>query len=699
MIGHSASQELADAWRAELRSRNEADNRPETAFGCEARKENVPVGRAEEAVEHRPAFVELDPRANLRREEREPLERETEPSRDDDCVRRESRAVGQEQPQLSVVPFDCGSSRTFPDPNCALDRASQPWRAAGPQDPLAEPASNTARERREEIGMQNEPVQRGRSVADHGIGESIEALSERAAGVVGLAIGEPVETRAHDQLHIGSGARGEERTLEATLTTTHDDHSTRRVGAVILKIGRERDVVSHLPVEWSRRRCERHGAYGDDERTDIDLVASVGREPEPSVCPLDGSDVRCVDVSHEARAEPVGIAEELLERYRFLARLVSRRRPAIERPGIPRRGEGRLVPVRPEAHVRRHAGAPGLHWLAIHPNPASVAKLGRNGEPIGPRTENRDIQALGHARTEAKDVSFHWSRRMQVPRVPYPLKASLTRARSTAWRARSRSIGLEQGVRVLFYHRVADDRDELAVSPRRFRDQMDYLAAEGYAVLDVTEVGALLRTGRVPERAVGLTFDDGCRDVAEHALPVLAPHNFRATVFVSTGVTDGRTRFTWYSQQPPLLTWSDIAELDRGGTLGFEAHSVTHPNLLAVDDVQADQEIAGSKAELEDRLGRRVTAFSYPSGLFGERERRLVERAGYALAVSCEPGINVPTTDRFALRRRQIDARDSLLDFRAKVAGAHDTPLPLRGLYRRVRYGDGSSPRPASARP
>ena len=140
-----------------------------------------------------------------------------------------------------------------------------------------------------------------------------------------------------------------------------------------------------------------------------------------------------------------------------------------------------------------------------------------------------------------------------------------------------------------------------------------------------------------------------------------------------------------------VLTSTAVADLvprspslDRGETLGFEAHSLTHPNLLAVDDVQAEQEIAGSKAELEDRLGRRVTAFSYPSGLFGERERRLVDRAGYALAVSCEPGINLPTTDRFALRRRQIDARDSLLDFRAKVAGGHDTPLPLRGLYRRV---------------
>lgn len=276
------------------------------------------------------------------------------------------------------------------------------------------------------------------------------------------------------------------------------------------------------------------------------------------------------------------------------------------------------------------------------------------------------------------------------------MKAALTLARSAAWRARSRAASSGEGLRVLFYHRVADDRDELAVSVRRFREQMGFLAAEGYTVLDVTEIAVLLAAGELPERTIGLSFDDGCRDIAENAVPVLAERGFRATVFVATGVTSGRARFAWYARQPPLLSWDEIVVLDRGDTLEFEAHSVTHPNLLAIDDEQAVLEIAGSKAELEEHIGRPVTAFSYPAGLFGERERRIVAQVGYDLAVSCEPGVNLPTTDRFALRRRQIDARDRLLDFRAKVGGGHDTPLPLRGLDRRLRYGDGRG-RPLAA--
>jgi peptidoglycan/xylan/chitin deacetylase (PgdA/CDA1 family) len=279
------------------------------------------------------------------------------------------------------------------------------------------------------------------------------------------------------------------------------------------------------------------------------------------------------------------------------------------------------------------------------------------------------------------------------PSLPYPVKSAVTLVRSTVWLARSRGRPDASGLRILLYHRISDDDDPLAVKPRRFRDQMDHLASQGYRVVELMEALELLQTGGAPARTVGLTFDDGFADVAEEALPVLERHGFRATVFITTGVTDGRLAFPWYERQPKVLGWNDVVALDRHGTLRFEAHTVSHPSLLAIDEPTAAAEIGESRRELEDRLGRSVTAFAYPAGLYGERERRLVAQAGYTAAVSCEPGVNLPGTDRFALRRRQIDARDRLVDFRAKVGGGHDTPLPLRDHYRRLRYGMRASAR------
>ena len=283
--------------------------------------------------------------------------------------------------------------------------------------------------------------------------------------------------------------------------------------------------------------------------------------------------------------------------------------------------------------------------------------------------------------------------------MKYVLKALVTRARSTAWAARTDGQDEGDSLRILFYHRVSDDRDELAVSPREFRRQMDYLATESYRVVDVVEAAELLGQGVSCRRTVGLSFDDGFVDVAEQAQPLLAERGFRATVFVAPAVVDGWATFGWYRSQPPVLGWDEIVDLDREGTLRFEAHSLTHPNLLSLRDAAAWEEINGSKQTLEEHLEREVLAFSYPSGLFGARERGLVAAAGFHVAVSCEPGCNSRGTDRLALRRRQIDRRDGLLDFRAKLGGGHDTPLPLRGAYRRRRYGMGAgSLRVASSR-
>jgi peptidoglycan/xylan/chitin deacetylase (PgdA/CDA1 family) len=282
------------------------------------------------------------------------------------------------------------------------------------------------------------------------------------------------------------------------------------------------------------------------------------------------------------------------------------------------------------------------------------------------------------------------------PRWLYTVKPALTHARTAAWQARRGADGPRPGLRILFYHRVSDDPDVLAVTPRRFGEQMALLRDEGWRVVDVGQAADLLATGRLPERTVALSFDDGYRDIAEHALPVLGRHGFRATVFVVIGALEGRTCFSWYDVQPPVLQWADVVALDGDSAFAFEAHTLGHPNLRALSDDDARREIAGSKAALEERLRRPVTVFCYPAGVYGERERRMVAAAGFRAATSCEPGANMPATDPLALRRIQIDATDRLADFRAKLEGGHDAPSRLRLAYRRVRYA--TTPAPSSER-
>jgi peptidoglycan/xylan/chitin deacetylase (PgdA/CDA1 family) len=256
-----------------------------------------------------------------------------------------------------------------------------------------------------------------------------------------------------------------------------------------------------------------------------------------------------------------------------------------------------------------------------------------------------------------------------------------------AWR-RSRGKPAEAaGVRILAYHRVCKGRDDLAVAPRTFRRQMDAVLRSGARPVSLVEAVEALGQ-RSTERLICVTFDDGYQDNLEHALPVLRELVIPATIFAPTALISGDAPLYWYAPgaRPPLLSWEEIAAIDREPLFDIGAHTRTHPALPTLSDDAAWDEIAGSKRDLEERLGRSVTTFAYPAGLHGAREMRLVREAGYAAAVTTGPGRNDPDRPLEALHRMFIDGRDTLRMFEARLAGLLDRPWgvdTLRGIVRR----------------
>jgi len=94
---------------------------------------------------------------------------------------------------------------------------------------------------------------------------------------------------------------------------------------------------------------------------------------------------------------------------------------------------------------------------------------------------------------------------------------------------------------VLTYHRILAAPDPLLESEvdlATFRWQMQLLA-DGFNVLPLHQALQRLEQGRLPPRAVCITFDDGYRSTYEMALPVLQALGLSATVFSTTAHLDG----------------------------------------------------------------------------------------------------------------------------------------------------------------
>ena len=243
--------------------------------------------------------------------------------------------------------------------------------------------------------MQHEPIERRRPVTDDRIRKAVELLVDGPADAVRLAVGEPVHVGADENLDVRAGPGREGRALEATLTAPDDDHPARAVALVVLEIGREPDPLTDRVGERWRRIREGDCAHRHHHGACVHLRASLGRDAISAVGPaLDRGHLGRILVDDVGVTEPGGVAEELLERNRLLPGLSGRGRPAFDRAHAFRRRERRLVPVRAEKHVLRHARPPRLHRLTEESR-ASTEVRG-DGEAIGPGADDRRVDALSH---------------------------------------------------------------------------------------------------------------------------------------------------------------------------------------------------------------------------------------------------------------------------------------------------------------
>ena len=170
---------------------------------------------------------------------------------------------------------------------------------------------------------------------------------------------------------------------------------------------------------------------------------------------------------------------------------------------------------------------------------------------------------------------------------------------------------------ILTYHSLDDSGSVISTPPSQFQRQMEFLAASGIPVLPLDQV--LTCPG-----SVAITFDDGFRNILDHAVPALERHRFPATVFVVSDYC-GRGNH-WPSQSAgipslPLMSWADLAGLPALISVG--AHTATHPNLMRLSASECEQEMTECQTQIEQSLGRPVRWLAYPYGASSPKVRSL----------------------------------------------------------------------------
>jgi peptidoglycan/xylan/chitin deacetylase (PgdA/CDA1 family) len=263
----------------------------------------------------------------------------------------------------------------------------------------------------------------------------------------------------------------------------------------------------------------------------------------------------------------------------------------------------------------------------------------------------------------------------------------------------------ERRIPILMYHSIQEGTSDrrpyydINTSPACFAQQMKFLRENGYRAVHLEEARVLLEQQAAwDSRYVVITFDDGYRDFLTAACPIMAEFNHTAVLFIPSGlIQDERAQFL----ERECLTWSEIRELHANG-IEIGSHSVTHCELKSLRTPALEAEVAHSKQTIEDKIGHRVTSFSYPYAfpetevVFSQTLRKLLEKHGYQDGVTTIIGRSGPDSDRLLLPRLPVNSSDDIPLFRAKLEGHYDWLHAAQYLAKTLRRSTRSRQEPAT---
>jgi peptidoglycan/xylan/chitin deacetylase (PgdA/CDA1 family) len=230
------------------------------------------------------------------------------------------------------------------------------------------------------------------------------------------------------------------------------------------------------------------------------------------------------------------------------------------------------------------------------------------------------------------------------------------------------------GCVILYYHAIP------AEYRKQFSDQLDTL-------LRLTRPIGIDSVPRLSPgiRYSSITFDDAFQSVIENALPELTRRDTPATLFVTTDVLGQRAAWWPADAREHGDTIASAEELQQLPTdlISIGSHTLTHPKLTSLSEVEARRELYQSRVRLEGLLKRKITTFSFPYGAFDGKLVEWCREAGYKRVFTTLP-VAFSDPEEFVVGRVKADPTDWPLEFHLKVLGGYRWMTYAISLKRRV---------------
>lgn len=129
----------------------------------------------------------------------------------------------------------------------------------------------------------------------------------------------------------------------------------------------------------------------------------------------------------------------------------------------------------------------------------------------------------------------------------------------------------------------------------KFNEQLQFLSKNGYQTLTADHLfECVIGSKEIPDRAIVLTFDDGCESIWRVAYPLLKKYGYHAVSFIIPGLIIENISYypnledLWnglakaedvsgrIGNRDPLCTWAEIQRMHESGVIDFQSHTMYH---------------------------------------------------------------------------------------------------------------------------
>jgi len=218
-----------------------------------------------------------------------------------------------------------------------------------------------------------------------------------------------------------------------------------------------------------------------------------------------------------------------------------------------------------------------------------------------------------------------------------------------------------RAVPVLLYHDVDELKpDEYTMHAPVFAAQMEWLYGNGYQSISLQDLGE----GRIPERPVIITFDDGYASFLLYVLPLMERYSFKTTLNII-----GRYAGTFIGMNRPMISWDEYRYLAATGIVSLGCHTNNLHTFAKGGVKNASQEalyrdLMSFQETMMRELKKCSDILAWPYGLYNRSSMEAAGKAGFKYLLTSNPGFYRLGQSLREVPRLNVDGRTDLKAFK-----------------------------------